>query len=122
MFRRTVLIGLLALGVMMLGTSCTIKVDNPKPTVAYVKFLNTHSETVSGLTVYFSVRNLSGLGQSWPDVVSYGSQSVLQEVTPHSGDFTITGEVAAAGGAWTSGSWPFSREIAAGDTVLLTLD
>jgi hypothetical protein len=122
MFKKAALIGCLCLGVTMFTTSCVLKVDNPKPTVAYVHFLNTHSETVSGLAIHFQVRNLSGLGQSWPDVVAYGSQSALMEVTPHSGDFTVTGEIAATGGAWTSGSWPFTENINAGDTVLTTLD
>jgi hypothetical protein len=117
-----VMIGCLVAGIVMLNLGCTLLVTTPTPTMGYVKFLNIHAETVSGLTIHFSVRSLSGLGQTWPDVVSYGSQSVVKEVTPHSGDFSISGEIGAAGGAWTSGSWSFSNNIAAGDTVLLTLD
>jgi len=89
----------------MIVSSCTVTVNNPKPTMGYVKFLNTCSVSVLGLTVQYQVQNISGLGQAWPSAVAYGNYSLLKEVTPHSGPFTITGDIQPAGGSVTSGSW-----------------
>jgi hypothetical protein len=107
------------------GDTVLLVLTSPAPTVGYVKFHNAFVQGAVGFSIYYKVRTLAGLGQSWPDEIPYGGQSALKTVTPHSGTFTISGEVYPASvdaGSWTAGTWTFSQQIKAGDTVVLTLD
>jgi hypothetical protein len=122
MNKRIIALACLAVGLVMIVSSCTVTVNNPKPTTAWVHFYDNVSQTVTGGTLTYSVQSLSGLGQSWPDPIAYQGVSALKEITPHSGTFTITGEVRFSGGSWTAGSWDFNQTINAGDTVLITLE
>lgn len=114
------LLGVTAAMTVLLTLQCEI--TGPDSDKAYVQFLNTVKQDIVGGEVQYRVRNITALNESWPEEVAYGSKTAIKEVTPHTGDFTVGGEIKADGGTWTSGSWDFTKNIAAGDTVVLTLE
>jgi hypothetical protein len=119
-----VLIGGLAAAILFLNLGCTINLAPATPTVGYVKFVNAVAYIIPGDTVHYYVRNLSGLDQTWSAEIAYGSQSIVKEVTPFSGTFSIAGEIQSelsASGTWVGGSWEFTKTIEAGDTAILKL-
>ncbi len=121
MNNKLILLALLTV-ILTSFSGCVTVVDNT-PTTAWLKFTNVNKEEITVGTIKYSMKNISALGVSWNEEVSYGNQTSIKEVTPHSGTFTVTGSIGQPGmGAWESGEWEISEYITAGDTITILLD